>query len=113
MNSPDPIPPVITPLPSEWDSAVIRRLAYAAMAVVATIIADGLGLSSEAFLARGGRIVDSIIEFGLIAWPLYMAYKARKYKANPPITPQAIVATEKREEKIARAPEAAKEEAAK
>jgi hypothetical protein len=42
-----------------------------------------------------------------------VAYKARKYKATPPITPQALMATERREVAIARAPEAAKEELAK
>lgn len=113
MNSPNPVSTPVTPLPSQWDSAIIRNIAYAGLTLLATVIADLFGLSAENVLAKGGRIIDAAVAFGVVAYPLYLAYKARKYRATPPITPQAVMATEKREAAIARAPEAAKDEAAK
>src|SRR5687768_6426230 len=66
MNSP-PDPPVITPLPSEWNSAIIRNIAYAGLTLLATVIADFFGLSAENVLAKGGRFIDAAIAFGVVA----------------------------------------------
>jgi len=103
MNSPNPIPPV-TPLPSQWDSAVIRSLAYAGLGLVATILADIFGWSTSAFLEKGGRVIDALLAFLVIAIPLYQAYRARKNNPTPPIagTP-AVEKTVEREVSIATA----------
>lgn len=104
MNSPNPLPPV-TPLPSQFDSAVIRSLAYAGLGLVATILADIFGWTTSAFLEKGGRVIDAVLAFLVIAIPLYQAYRARKNLPNPPIagTP-AVEETIKREQRIEAAP---------
>jgi len=102
-----------TPLPSEWDSAVIRQLAYAALALVATAAARFFGASAEVISAAGGELIDAVLAVLVVAVPLFLAYRARMYKATPPITEQAVKATEVREAKIEAAPSAAKEEASK
>jgi hypothetical protein len=105
MNSPAPVPRSQTPLPGEWDSAIIRQLAYAGLGLVATIVADLFGLSSTAVLEKGGRIIDALLGFAVIAVPLWLAYRARKNQPTPPIagTP-AVEATIEREQTIAEAP---------
>jgi len=102
-----------TPLPSQWDSAVIRQLAFAALALVATVAADFFGISQELIEEKGGRLIEAALSVLIVAVPLFLAYRARMYKATPPITEQAVKATEVREAKIEAAPSAAKEEASK
>jgi hypothetical protein len=104
MNSPNPVPPV-TPLPSQWDSAIVRQLLYALLGLAATVLADLFGWSTTDFLAKGGRIIDALLGFAVIAVPLILAWRARRNQATPPIagTP-AVEKVIEREEKIASAP---------
>jgi hypothetical protein len=103
MSNPNPVP-TTTPLPSTWDSAIIRNLAYAALALIATIVADFFGLDATLILQKGGRLIEAAVTFAVVATPLYLAYRARKYKPTPPITPEAVQATKEREREIAAAP---------
>lgn len=99
-----------TPLPSQWDSAIIRQLLYAALGLLATVLADVFGLSTEAFLAKGGRVIDAVLGVLVIAIPLYLAWRARRNLPTPPIAgTDAVTATAVREEKIALAPPGQKE----
>jgi hypothetical protein len=104
MNSPDPLPTPVTPIASQWDSAVIRQLAYAGLGLVATVLADVFNLSTAQFTERGGRVIDSILAFAVIAVPIFLAYRARKNTPTPPIsgTP-GVAATVQREIDIATA----------
>lgn len=104
MNSPAPNGfKEETPLPSAWDSAIIRNLAYAALALIATIAADFFGVTSDVITQKGGRLIEAVLSFAVVAVPLYLAYRARKYKATPPITTEAQIAAVTREQKIAAA----------
>lgn len=91
----------ITPLESQWDSAIVRQLLYAALALFGTVLANIFGLSTESFLAKGGQIIDALITFAVIAWPLWLAYRARRNRPTPPIegTP-AVEATAVREQAL-------------
>ncbi len=103
-----------TPLPSAWDSSIVRNIAYALLALVATIAADWFGLDATLILQKGGRTIEALVTFLVVAVPLYLAYRARKYKATPPITLQAASEAVVRESKIAEArTEEEKREAAK
>lgn len=112
MNSPNPIPPQ-TPLPGQWNSAIIRQIAYAGLGLVATILADIFNLSTTAFLERGGRVLDAVLGFIVIAYPLWLAYRARLNNPTPPIagTP-AVEKSIVREELIESAPTAGTKNAA-
>lgn len=95
--------PTPTPLPSQWDSAIIRQLAYAGVALIAVLMANLFGLSTEAFEQKAGKIIDALLAFAVIATPLILAWRARLTKPTPPITEQAVVATQVREANIASA----------
>lgn len=90
-----------TPLPSAWDSGIIRNLAYALLGLVATIAADYFGVDEKIIKETGGRTIEAVLTFLVVAVPLYLAYRARKYKPTPPITTEAAIAAVNREEKIA------------
>ena len=102
-----------TPLPSQWDSAVIRQLAFAGLALIATVAADFFGVSRDLIEERGGRLIEAVLSVLIVAVPLFLAYRARMYKATPPITEAAVKASAARESKIAAAPTIMKEEASK
>lgn len=103
-----------TPLPSTWDSAIIRNLAYALLGLVASIAADYFGLDAAIIKETGGRTIEAVLTFLVVAVPLYLAYRARKYKPTPPITTEAAIAAVNREDKISIArTEEQKKEAAK
>lgn len=92
-----------TPLPSAWDSAIVRNLAYALLALIATIAADFFGVDAAIIKEKGGRLIEAALTFLVVAVPLYLAYRARKYKPTPPITQEAAQAAVERESKIAAA----------
>jgi hypothetical protein len=102
MSTPNPVPE--TPLPSEWNSAVIRNIAYAFLTLVATVAADYFGVTAELVMTKGGRLIEAVLSVVVVALPLYLAYRARKYRATPPITPEAAQAAVIREKQIAAAP---------
>lgn len=104
MNSPNPVPTSPTPLQSQWDSAIVRQLAYALLGLVATILADIFNLSTSAFLEKGGRVIDALLGFAVIAVPLVLAWRARRNNPTPPIAGTAAVEkTVEREQNIASA----------
>jgi hypothetical protein len=92
-----------TPLPSAWDSAIVRNLAYAVLGLIATIAADFFGLDATLIMEKGGRSIEALLTFLIVAVPLYLAYRARKYKATPPITLEAAAKAVDRESAIAAA----------
>jgi hypothetical protein len=105
MNTPDPNPgpSVPTPLPSFFDSGVIRSLLTALAMLIGTIATVFFGVDESAFNQTAEKLIGALVVFLAVGGPIFWAMWQRATRPTPPITQKAIDATVKREEQMAAA----------